>query len=60
MRVSCDSEKCSKVDRNRGFRPSDCYDANKKQILHELSLKIWRKNYVRKDVTKTYLYRKYE
>lgn len=50
MGVLYDSENnCKSIDRNRGFRPSDCNDSNKKQILLELSSKIWQKTNVRKN-----------
>lgn len=36
------------IERKRGFRPSDCYDESKKQILLELSRKLWKKQNVRR------------
>lgn len=36
------------IERKRGFRPSDRYDESKKQILLELSRKLWKKQNVRR------------
>lgn len=58
MGVRYDSVNNSKsIDRNRGYRPSDCNDANKKQILLELSSKFWQKNDVRRKMCMTRCFR---
>ncbi|XP_023168474.1 uncharacterized protein LOC111597814 isoform X5 [Drosophila hydei] len=41
------------IERKRGFRPSDRYDESKKQILLELSRKLWKKKNESNHISRT-------